>query len=179
MKKIFAIALLMVSTNLWSQFHDRKIIVRDGQLNFDVNIQTGNILRHGLRNDVNSRAMRHFIKSFDNATNIAWQITEEGSTVTFSCNDKKVAGYYNKLGDHLYTIKTYGEAQLDPTILKVVKKNVADDFSIYGVNERITTNASLYEIILQNSTYWCKIILTRNKNGSVEKFSENTLFLKG
>jgi hypothetical protein len=179
MKKLFAIALLIVSTNLWSQFHGRKIIASDAQLNIEVSIQTGNLLRHGFKNDVNSKALRHFIKTFDNATNIRWQITENGSTVTFSCNEQKLTSYYDRLGDHLYTIKTYGEAQLDPVILRVVKKNVAEDFSIYGVNERITSNANLYEIILQNTNYWCKILLSRKKDGSLEKLSENTMFLKG
>jgi hypothetical protein len=178
MKKIFAIVLLFVSLNIWSQTH--KSSANKSSENFEVDIQSSdNLYYPGFKNDINIDVLRHFVKTFDDAQNILWRVNGKGTAVSFILKNQKGVSYYDNKGCHLSTIKYYDEKDLDPTVASFAKLEVGKDFSIYLVTELIRDDYVIYDISFQNSEYWCKVKLLRKADGSLGKLSDNILFHKG
>jgi hypothetical protein len=177
LKKIFLIAMLILTISGWSRSYRDSLPV-DAPPNFQVTFQSGNFVRQGFLNNINSKAVMHFIKTFETTEKVLWIITEDGSAATFFFNNVKITSYYNRRGGHLYTKKIYRQSELDPLIISLIEDEVGKGFSIYMVSEKIMTNWTLYEITLENSKYWCKVILYRKSDGDLEKHSDNTLLLK-
>jgi len=181
MKKIFFLVAVysFSASKILSQIHQDKIS-ENGSKNFDVVIQSNNQLsRVGFSNDIKAAAMRDFIKSFEDATNVMWRIADDGCSVNFNYKNEKLTSYYNKLGDHIFTTKTYTRSELDPVIARLVKNQAGEDFSIYLVTETIRANNTTYEISLQNNSQWCIVKLIKRGRGEIEKLSENIYLQKG
>ena len=178
MKKLLLLALLMGTLTLWSQTSQR-LTVNNMAEKFQVLTQSSdNQFQPGHLNDINTNALRHFIRTFDDADNIVWRIGNTGTTARFTRNDQNVTCYYNNLGDYQYAIKVYTQSELDPSIVDFVKYEAGNSYSIYLVTEKEMANGSLFEISLQNSRYWCKIRLVRKEDGILEKISDNIIFRK-
>jgi hypothetical protein len=133
---------------------------------------------NGFLNNINSRAARHLIMTFENATNIQWLIDEKEIVAYFTQDEEKVKICYNKNGYHLSIRKIYPADKLDPLIAQIIKNEVNDDFSIYMVTEVTRGDNKIYEITLQNRLYWCIMQLLQNKEGSLEKLCENMMLTK-
>jgi hypothetical protein len=179
MKKIFFLILQVATLNIWSQTNHDIMPLNSSLQNFDVVIlNDNNPYRAGFRNDINVNAIRDFARSFENATDILWRISEKDISVSFSWNNESITSYYDRKGNHLSTRKTYTENQLDPLIADQIKKELGKDFSIYLVTEVIKRDNTIYEISLESCRYWCIVKLIKKKSG-LEKLSENILLLKG
>lgn len=132
----------------------------------------------GYINNVNSRAARHLLKNFGDANIIRWEIDEHETTAYFTHGDEQVKVRYDKDGHHISTRKTYAGDKLDRYVAFMAKKDLEKDFLISGVTELRTEDGTIYEIILQNKSYWCVVRIAESREGLLEKLSENEVFLK-
>jgi hypothetical protein len=159
---------------------EKQDIVLAGRHNHGLTLKEGaGMSTTGFINDVNPKAMRHLMKSFQNAANIEWQIDEEDITADFTQDDERIKVRYDKNGYHLSTRKIYPGNKLEPFIAVMVRKEVDKNFGIYLVIELINGGKKDYEIILQNQQYWCLVRITQSKEGLLEKSAETKIYLKG
>ena len=179
MKKIFIFMILLMSVNVRAQDNHYNLFAINNIMHFEVNIKKhSDVYTTGFINNVKTRVIRHFIKTFNNTTDVRWFIDEEGATAYFICNNEKVKVRYDKNGQHLSTRKTYDENKLDPLIAQWVKLEFGEEFVIYLVTEVIKDDNTIYEITLQNQFYWCIENLVKKKVPGLEKLCENKVFIK-
>jgi hypothetical protein len=179
MKKVFLLVFQFATVNAWSQAHERRLPINTSLQNFDVIIQQkNNLTGKGFRNDINIRSVRDFSRSFENATNIAWCISENYLSVSCFSENQQISSYYSKKGVYLFTIKNYCEFELDPLIARWVKKELGLDFSISRVAELDKQDVTFYDINLESCKYCCPVKLIKKRSGDLEKQTENTFLLK-
>jgi hypothetical protein len=82
------------------------------------------------KNSVNSRAIRNFIQSYKGVSNEQWFEVKDGFVAMFSLNDVDYQVAYDKKGNLLRTIRTYGEGKLSQDLRHVVKSTYYD----YNIN---------------------------------------------
>src|SRR5882762_1056341 len=73
------------------------------------------------KNEVSTKALRHFEKTFAGATGEKWSITASGFVTRFIFNGNVTRAFYDKNGNWLFTIAYYGEQKLPADIRATVK----------------------------------------------------------
>ena len=121
------------------------------------------------RNEINTKAVRNFIRDFKNVSNAVWYKSANGLTVAYFATDKiRTWVFYNDNGDHEYTLRHYGEGELPSDVRHTVKSKYYD-FSIYHVSE-ITRNEKIaYTIHLEDKKSWKTV---RVMDGELELIQE-------
>ncbi|HLG39968.1 MAG TPA: hypothetical protein VI461_09880, partial [Chitinophagaceae bacterium] len=87
-----------------------------------------------LLNDINIKALRDFMTSYKNPTDVRWTILAEGFRVHFYVDGIQIRIFYNKKGNREAMIRYYSEDKLPKEIRHLVKSNYYD-FDIFIVTE--------------------------------------------
>ena len=132
----------------------------------------------GFINNVNPRAARNLLKTFNDANNIQWKIDDREITAYFAKSNVDTKVRYNKDGNRISIRKVYGENKLDRYISFIAKKGLEKDFSIFLVTELNIGDDKFYEITFQNNLYWCVVRILETKDGLLERLGENEMFAK-
>jgi hypothetical protein len=83
---------------------------------------------------VNIKAVRDFMKTYNNISNEKWKILEDGYVVSFADNLKIKKIFYDKKGSFLYTVDYYPETEL-PKDVRGAVKSLYHDYSIAIIRE--------------------------------------------
>jgi hypothetical protein len=117
------------------------------------------------RNEINVKAVRHFLRYFDNVANEEWYDAPDRSVVTFNINGVRYRVDYDKQGGWIQTIRTYDATKLPPGIRESVRI-AYNDYNIFQVQEvEMPLHPLNYFIHLEGKT---KLINLRIYNGEIE-----------
>jgi hypothetical protein len=98
-------------------------------------IQPLNVAVRVNRNDVNSNALRHFLKHFNDASTEKWYATRDLVVALFSFGDVDYRVDYNsRNGNWIETFRTYSEAKMSADLKEVVRSSY-HDYTIFQVQE--------------------------------------------
>jgi hypothetical protein len=78
------------------------------------------------RNNINVRAVRHFLLNFDNVSGEEWYDAPNMFAVMFTLNNVDYRVDYDKKGNWIETFRTYDENKLPPDIKDIVKSSYYD-----------------------------------------------------
>jgi hypothetical protein len=125
MKKISFVSLagiFIISLSLTAEGQDAKI----QPLNTAVRVN---------RNDINSNALRHFLRNFNDALTEKWYATPDLVVALFSVRDIEYRVDYNiRNGNWIETFRTYSEAHMSPDLKQAVRSSY-HDYTIFQVQE--------------------------------------------
>jgi len=102
-------------------------------------------------NEINTNAVRNFIRTYRNVTDPQWVKYSGGFVVSFRKENIHYKVYYDKTGDHQSTIRQYSEKEL-PFEIRHMIKSVYYDFSIYVINEVTTDGRTWYVINIEDTS---------------------------
>jgi len=121
------------------------------------------------RNEINVKAVRHFLRYFDNVLNEEWYDAPDRSVVTFNNNGIRYRVDYDKLGSWIQTIRTYDATQLPRDVREAVRIAYYD-YNIFQVQEvEMPLHPINYFIHLEGKT---KLINLRIYNGEIEELQK-------
>ncbi|CAN5476821.1 hypothetical protein BH10BAC3_BH10BAC3_26170 [soil metagenome] len=145
-------ALLSVNTKTLAQQNGTiAAITNDKNIRTSPMDQSATVVNSNLANKkMSMRALKDFSKSFKNANNADWFVTETGGFVaSFKENELKNSAYYNQKGQFMYSIKRYAEQDLPKSIRHIVKSSYYD-YSILGVEEVGADSRTIYLVHIQD-----------------------------
>ena len=120
------------------------------------------------RKNVDSKAVRNFDKSFKSAGE-TWYAVRGGYAATFGSNSIDYLVTYDKKGNWLHTVRTYGETKLQEDLRHAVK-SIYYDYEINLVNEiEGPVDPVTYIVHLIGKT---KLINLRISNGEIEEWQK-------
>jgi hypothetical protein len=121
------------------------------------------------RNEINVKAVRHFLRHFDNVSNDEWYDAPDRSVVTFNSNGVRYRVDYDKQGGWIQTIRTYDATKLPSDVREAVRISYYD-FNIFQVQEvEMPLHPVNYFIHLEGKT---KLINLRIYNGEIEELQK-------
>ena len=107
-----------------------------------------------LRNEINAKAARNFMKNFKDVTDAKWFKSANGLIVAYFANEKfRNWVFYNTDGDCEYMLRHYSEEQLASDVRHVVKSKYYD-YSIYLVAEITRHEKIAYTVYLEDKKSW-------------------------
>ena len=119
------------------------------------------------RNDINVRAVRHFLINFNNASDEKWYDAPDRFVAMFTLNNTDYRIDYDKKGNWIETFRTYGETKLPPDVRDIVKSSYYD-YTIFLVQEiENPLDTVTYFIHLDGKT---KLINLRICKGEIEEW---------
>jgi len=121
--------------------------------------------------DLNTKALRHFIKSFQQAEDVHWYNVDDGVMAYFVQDGIKTRADYTLKGAWLHTLRSYPEKLL-PKDVRIQVKYAFIDYDITWVNEITTPREIIYMVHIEDATGFKTIRLC---NGELEIAKE---FLK-
>ena len=125
--------------------------------NFKVNLGKFSEEYKADESSTNTKVMNNFSRMFSDATNIKWSKDAHNiERVYFEAKGKATRAAFNKKGQFLYSITTYGEQYLPQDVLLRVKENYFGK-NIFGVTEVNALGKTAYLIILEDRTSWLHI----------------------
>lgn len=120
-------------------------------------------------NEVNTRAMRHFLKNFSDVSDEKWYFTPKMTVVIFTLNEINYRVDYDKKGNWIETLRSYGEAKLSSDLRKDIAYSYRD-YKIYLVQEiEQPSHATVYVIHLEGNT---KLIKLQVCNGIIDEWQK-------
>jgi hypothetical protein len=128
-----------------------------------------NVFIPNYHNEINARAMRHFLTNFAEAANEKWYYTGDMIIVTLTLKGIDYRVDYSKKGRWIETIRTYDETKLSADLTQTVKSSYRD-FNISLVQEiEQPPYPIVYIIHLESKT---KLIKLQVCNGVVEEWQK-------
>jgi hypothetical protein len=119
------------------------------------------------RNDINVRAVRHFLRNFNNVSNEEWYDAPDRFVVMFTLNNIDYRVDYDKKGNWIETFRTYDETKLPPDVSNIIKSSYYD-YTIFQVQEiEMHLYPITYIIHLDGKT---KLINLKVCNGEIEEW---------
>ena len=113
------------------------------------------------RNQVPSRAYRHFMKNFSTVKNETWQLSATGAVATFYEAGMQQLAFFDKKGNWTSTTLNYNQSKLPKRTLDQVKSMYCD-YAITHCSEVETSAGSTYFLtILKNNDF--KMIRIQNE----------------
>jgi hypothetical protein len=107
--------------------------------------------------DVNSKALKDFLKSCRKAENAHWYIEADGNFVYYYVNGNKARRFYDKKGNLVYNILTLPEKSLPFSIRNLVKQFSYFDYSI-DLGEEIQTEGKTFYVVHISDAKTIKIL---------------------
>ena len=95
--------------------------------------------------EVNVRAMKDFNRAYKNVPDVKWFNSESGQFASFSSNGTHTRVVYDVKGRRAYTIISYIEAKLNPSVRNLVMSKYYDA-AIIGVHQFEFGNRTVYVI---------------------------------
>ena len=120
------------------------------------------------RNDISIKAVRNFIRDYENVSDVEWFPSDNGFAVYFTMNGVKTKVLYYKNGDYKSMFRYYFEDKLPREIRHLVKSKYYD-FSICCIIEFNFNGQTIYEVKMEDKISW-KII--KVVNGVIETTQE-------
>jgi hypothetical protein len=100
--------------------------------------------------DVSPRAVKSFNKSFKNATEVKWTVTDSYFKADFALNGQYVSAFYNEDGSMIALTRNLSSLQL-PIALQADLKNDYDCYWISNVLEVANEEGTSYYITLETA----------------------------
>jgi hypothetical protein len=100
--------------------------------------------------DVSPRAVKSFNKSFKNATEVKWTVTDSYFKADFALNGQYVSAFYNEDGSMIALTRNLSSLQL-PIALQADLKNNYDCYWISNVLEVANEEGTSYYITLETA----------------------------
>jgi hypothetical protein len=100
--------------------------------------------------DVSPRAVKSFNKSFKNATEVKWTVTDSYFKADFALNGQYVAAFYNEDGSMIALTRNLSSLQL-PIALQADLKSNYDCYWISNVLEVANEEGTSYYITLETA----------------------------
>ena len=100
--------------------------------------------------DVSPRAVKSFNKSFKNATEVKWTVTDNYFKADFALNGQYVSAFYNEDGSMIALTRNLSSLQL-PIALQADLKNDYDCYWISNVLEVANEEGTSYYITLETA----------------------------
>jgi len=119
-------------------------------------------------NEINARAVREFMKSYDDVYDVRWYKSDRRYVASFEKDSVITRLYYNNRGDLEVTLRYYSENRLSPEIRRIVRSKYFD-YHIFHVSEAIQNGSITYQIKMQHKTHYRIINIT---NGEMEEILE-------
>jgi len=123
------------------------------------------------KNELNSRAVRHFNSIYNDVVDVKWYNEKEGLFAYFTQDSIKSRVSYDKKGRFLSTIREYDETRL-PSRVRHLVKSTYYDFSIYKVIELNYFNQTIYYIKMEDKTSWKMARIADDEMTIVEEFAK-------
>jgi hypothetical protein len=127
-------------------------------------------------NELNPRAVRHFISVYKNVPDVKWLKSVDGLFVArFTDKNIQTCVMYNEKGHYEYTLRNYKEDKLPTEVRHLVKSNYYD-FSIFYISEVEKNNKSTtYTIGLEDRRSKDNILykIIRVRDGKMEVLKEH------
>ena len=111
------------------------------------------ILNSGFLNDINIKAVQHFMNTYENASDIRWTKLKNGFRVYFISDDIQTRIIYSKKGAPESIIRYYGEDKLLFDIRHRIKTQYYD-YSISIVTEVNYHGKIAYLVKMENKISW-------------------------
>lgn len=126
----------------------------------------------GYLNNINTRAVRDFEQNFAASGNEKWYQMPYGFRATFNCEDIICRVDYDKKGNRLDVLRTYGEKKLSPVIRSIVK-TVYYDYSIVLIEEiKRPRHEVTYIIHLESEMDWINIRVQNREMEEWQRFNK-------
>ena len=124
------------------------------------------------RNDINTKAVRNFIRDYENVTGAIWFKSANGLFVVYFTNENiQYWIYYNKKGDFEFMLRHYSEEKLPRDVRHQVRSNYYD-FNIYHVSEIRYYGKTEFFVRMEDKTCWKKIKVVDDEMEVVEEISK-------
>jgi hypothetical protein len=121
------------------------------------------------RSDVNSKAVRNFVRSYKNVSKERWYSVQDGFIAMFILHDIHYRVDFDKKGNWLHTMRTYDENKLPPDIRHLVKSSYYD-YNITFVQEiERPREPFTYVVHLEGKT---KLINLRVSDGEMDQWQK-------
>ena len=141
-----------------------KIIPEAKQLN--LNLDSG----FTYRNEVNTKAVRNFIRKYKNVADARWFKSANGLLVAYFISDSiQNWVFYNDRGDCEFSLRHYTEEKMPYDIRHLVKSKYYD-YSIYHIAETTRNEKIAYTIKLEDKKSWKTIRVTDGEMEVIEEF---------
>ena len=112
-----------------------------------------NASRHVSRDQVPTKAYRHFIRTYKNVNDEAWELTSTGLVAHFFNDKMQQLVFYNKKGNWQRTVFNYNASKLPNEVRDLVKLNYWG-YSITHCSQVEAPSGSVYYItILKNKDF--------------------------
>jgi hypothetical protein len=153
-------------------------IAANGQIASTDNMQpSGDIISSAKPNSdpiasskVHQKAVKDLAKSFKSLTGEKWYVLRDGFVAMFSLNGSDHQVCYDKKGNWLLTIRSYGEANLDHDVRHIVKSTYYD-YEINLVQEVETPTApKIYIVQLVSKTEIVSVKVIDGEMQVLQKF---------
>ncbi|MBO9199925.1 MULTISPECIES: hypothetical protein [Niastella] len=123
-------------------------------------------------NDINVRAMRHFVDRFGDVTDVAWHRSNNSFVAVFSSDSIQHRVIYTQRGDLSYIMKYYEENRM-PRNIRAQVKSTYYDYKIYVIQEiEVPGHPDVYIVNLQGDTEWKKVRLCQGEMEVMEEFKK-------
>jgi len=123
-------------------------------------------------NNVNSKALRHFTKAYQNPSEVKWVKLTTGFRVHFVSNGIDTRTYYNKRGACEAIVRYYYEKDMSANIRHQVK-TIYYDFKIFLITEITADHKTAYLIKIEDNTSWKTVKIVDNEMEVIEEYSKS------
>jgi len=149
---------------------DQPIIPENDSLSLQLNsIKNSDVLR---LNEVSSRAVRHFNRTYKNVDSVRWSRLTDGKGGFGACfvtDGIPSSVRYDKGGNYECRFREYFEDNL-PRDIRHRVKSVYYDFTIRFIKEVNMLDNTVYLITLEDKSSWKHILVTENKIVVLQEF---------
>lgn len=111
---------------------------------------TGNMV---YRNEINTKAVRHFKKTYPGADNERWYTIQDGYMAKYRMDDTDIRLDYDRYGNWLYTIRYINEKKL-PREVRTLVKSTWFDYAIASVEEIQFGEQFIYIVHIHEGEDW-------------------------
>jgi hypothetical protein len=123
-------------------------------------------------NDINIKAVQHFMTTYKNPSDVRWSQLKNGFRVHFISDDIQTRIFYNAKGSPESMIRYYHEDKLPLEIRHLVKSNYYD-FSIFVVTEININRKIAYLVKMVDKTSWKTIKVVDGEMEVIEEYSKS------
>jgi len=120
-------------------------------------------------NEIDSRAVRNFARTYWNASDANWVTYPGGYVVFFSKNGISSRAYYTRSGELECTIRQYTEKDM-PADIRHMVKSAYYDYSIFLVNEITNQGGTSYVVKIEDKTSFKEITIDDNEMRVTNEF---------
>jgi len=121
--------------------------------------------------NVNKKALKGFARTFKNPGAVQWYKDANGFIAYCTINGIKNRSNYDKKGNWLYSMRSYGEKQL-PTDIRGQVKRVYYDFTISGVQEILVDDKKIYLVYMRDDTVCQTVRITDDEMDVIASYHQ-------